>query len=371
MRYNKKRKLRVQKLLSEGAELDENYIEKTTTCRSHASYRCSICGSTDHYAPKCKKPADGLGNIMSTKDQNKYMDEGFLIIEIGDFIGSTIIPQSSEEYDMMRSNSKFSTVSVKFENRRNVNFHVDPQYVHDSNQQNNIQTPAHTLDDIDYDSSVPHEQFDGDDIPHVTQEESVGITTEDNENVSDIELTQIPTNQNNRTDANGINDDNANDDDNNINQVHPHVVIVGPPTDDNVILDCNEDEDNNTTHNVHPYVEMLGSRLQESYCAAGMLCDFIRDFVPGQKGPINGPAYEHHEDVPANAEALYWQDNGGVVCHNCKNSVHKKCCVRILPYISGRGEFGMFCRTCVQNPNDVKEALESFRRTETDLNKTL
>ena len=134
VRYNKKRKLRVQKLLSEGAELDENCIEKTTTCRSHASYRCSICGSTDLYAPKCKKPADGLGNIMSTKDQNKYMDEGFLIIEIGDFIGSTIIPQSSEEYDMMRSNSNFSTVSVKFENRRNVNFQVEPPYVHDCNQ---------------------------------------------------------------------------------------------------------------------------------------------------------------------------------------------------------------------------------------------
>ena len=87
-----------------------------------------------------------------------------------------------------------------------------------------------------------------------------------------------------------------------------------------------------------------------------------------KKGPINGLAYEHHEDVPPDAEALYWQDNGGVVCFNCKNSVHKGCYVCILPHISGRSEFGMFCRICVQNSKAVLEALEIFSETEKDGN---
>ena len=66
------------------------------------------------------------------------------------------------------------------------------------------------------------------------------------------------------------------------------------------------DDNDPKIYEVRPYVEMLGPRLQECYCASGMLCDFVRDFVPGQSGPINGRAYEHHEDVPADAEALYW-----------------------------------------------------------------
>ena len=81
--------------------------KKTTNSTTKSFQCCSICGLSDHNAAKCKKPADGMGNVMNTKEHNTYMDDGFLVIEIGYGIGSTIVPQSSEEYDVMRNNSIF------------------------------------------------------------------------------------------------------------------------------------------------------------------------------------------------------------------------------------------------------------------------
>ena len=53
VRYKKKRKIRIEKLVSEGIEFDNEYIQKTTNSTIHTSHCCSICGLTDHNSAKC------------------------------------------------------------------------------------------------------------------------------------------------------------------------------------------------------------------------------------------------------------------------------------------------------------------------------
>jgi hypothetical protein len=58
----------------------------------------------------CRSPHDGIGNYISTSEQNAYLEEGFLIIEIKG-IGQTVLPQNLQDFERMRQESSMSTTS--------------------------------------------------------------------------------------------------------------------------------------------------------------------------------------------------------------------------------------------------------------------
>eukprot|EP00978_Attheya_sp_CCMP212_P027833 scaffold94169_cov62-Attheya_sp.AAC.5 len=58
----------------------------------------------------CHSPHDGMGNYISTSEQNAYLEEGFLIIEMKG-IGQTVLPQNLQEFEQMRLESSMSTTS--------------------------------------------------------------------------------------------------------------------------------------------------------------------------------------------------------------------------------------------------------------------
>jgi hypothetical protein len=72
-------------------------------------FSCRNCGE-DHYMRNCRSPHDGMGNYISTSEQNAYLEEGFLIIEIKG-IGQTVLPQNLQDFERMRQESSMSTTS--------------------------------------------------------------------------------------------------------------------------------------------------------------------------------------------------------------------------------------------------------------------
>ena len=69
---------------------------------------CSLCGG-DHQITQCNIPHNSLGKIMTSREQNNTMKEGYLIVEIQEY-GKTILSKSLDEYNSMRE-SRLYTIS--------------------------------------------------------------------------------------------------------------------------------------------------------------------------------------------------------------------------------------------------------------------
>ena len=79
-------------------------------CRLPAStQKCANCGKTGHNKTTCLNATDGQGNYMDVNVQDRYINQGFLVIPI-EFPGNTILPKSIDEFDKMRNASIYPVV---------------------------------------------------------------------------------------------------------------------------------------------------------------------------------------------------------------------------------------------------------------------
>ena len=72
-----------------------------TESRKKMTY--SLCGG-DHQIIHCNKPHNGLGQIMTSMEQNNAMKDRYLIVEIQED-GKIILPKTLDEYNRMRESS--------------------------------------------------------------------------------------------------------------------------------------------------------------------------------------------------------------------------------------------------------------------------
>ena len=59
---------------------NEVFDEAVDTETSSLQNKCSLCGKVGHFSTTCKKPHNGFGALMTTKDQNNAVNEGHLTI---------------------------------------------------------------------------------------------------------------------------------------------------------------------------------------------------------------------------------------------------------------------------------------------------
>ena len=98
-RIMKKWRRDCDKAKSEGSELP--------ACPIQQHYKCSICGSNDHNSKTCYLPHDGLGNVMTTCNQNHSIKGGHLFIRVHKDV---VLPCTLSEFQSMKSESPYSTM---------------------------------------------------------------------------------------------------------------------------------------------------------------------------------------------------------------------------------------------------------------------
>ena len=133
--YLKRRKTTLGSKINEGEVIDDTYFQLATGGVSTKQWLCSVYGSSLQKAPSYNILTNGLGIPMSTQEQNTYLNQGYLVLDIGSGIDTTIVPNNHLDYEQMRNNSKFSTNSFKFDDHNNINFDSDSSY--DSEEDDN------------------------------------------------------------------------------------------------------------------------------------------------------------------------------------------------------------------------------------------
>eukprot|EP00957_Ditylum_brightwellii_P106169 8099130-Ditylum_brightwellii.AAC.1 len=72
---------------------------------------CSTCGGTMHNKQRYRIAHDGFGNAMYVADMDEAIPKGHLILEINSITTINPLPCSMDEYNSMRKESKFSTIT--------------------------------------------------------------------------------------------------------------------------------------------------------------------------------------------------------------------------------------------------------------------
>ena len=73
-----------------------------------------LCGEVGHFSTTYKNAHNGFSVLMITKNKNDAINEGHLIIEIGN-IGETVLPQNKEQFDAFCLNSNHLTTQFNAE----------------------------------------------------------------------------------------------------------------------------------------------------------------------------------------------------------------------------------------------------------------
>ena len=165
------------------------------------SSKCQNCGQKGHNTRTCFNATDGQGNMMESKTQDDYINEGFLVINITQ-PGTTILPTTLEDFHNMRNKSEYPSLPF----HRHVKDHLvcDLSPIQDNNHTS--ETPEddiHTSENCPNEGSVdntPHCNYDTDDsLSHKTSSstaQNMSLTkchgTVDTQTGNDIDLFSLP-----------------------------------------------------------------------------------------------------------------------------------------------------------------------------------